>query len=230
MRLVKRGAVALGLLLAAGAAVTGALLFTGGAGAQTPPDEADGPASRYEALLAQRLGISVEDLKTHQKGARDAVVDEMVADGRLTAEQGERLKERPLGDALRPGIIGGLGDRLWGVFGDIVGAAADVIGISEDEVRDGIADGKSLTELAEAQNLSRDELKSGLVTRLQDDIEAARSSGELTDEQADRLSNALEEHVDRLLDGKRPFLRGPEGFEPGDFELPGRPFRDRFFK
>jgi hypothetical protein len=46
----------------------------------------------YQSLLANALGISVDDLNAAVLKARDAEIDQLVTDGRITAEQADLLK------------------------------------------------------------------------------------------------------------------------------------------
>lgn len=47
-----------------------------------------------EALLADALGISVADLQAAELSARNAALDQAVADGRITQEQADQMKAR----------------------------------------------------------------------------------------------------------------------------------------
>src|SRR3972149_407809 len=64
-------------------------------GAITSAQEGDGgPIGTFIAKLAEKLGVSEDELKTAIKDTRIEMIDEAVADGRLTQEQADRLKER----------------------------------------------------------------------------------------------------------------------------------------
>src|SRR5687767_4747354 len=77
-------------------------LGSGGAFAQTPGDS---PRARHNELLAQKLGISVTQLEAAQKAARDQMIDDALAAGRITAEQAAKLKSAEPGE-LRGAIFG----------------------------------------------------------------------------------------------------------------------------
>src|SRR5688572_10899748 len=55
--------------------------------------------SQHETVLAQKLGITVDALKAAQKAARDQLIDQAVASGKLTKAQGDALKsgQKPAG-------------------------------------------------------------------------------------------------------------------------------------
>ena len=108
LRMMKWGLGAIGVGVAGLIAVTA--LGLGGASAQTPsPADGDGPG-RYAELLAEELGISVEELNEARLNARNAAIDEAVDAGKLTEEQGEEMKSRELGEGIRKHF----GDRPGG--------------------------------------------------------------------------------------------------------------------
>ena len=81
------------LLVIAGAFVlAGGVLIVHGAGAQ----EGDGErrADRFVAETAERLGVTPEELTAAMTEAQVEIIDEAVAEGRLTEEQAAKLKER----------------------------------------------------------------------------------------------------------------------------------------
>ncbi len=79
-------AVAAVLVLALGAVVI--------SGAATSAQEGDGPLGSFLSKVAEKLGVSEDELKDAFDEARDETIDEAVAEGRLSEEQAERLKER----------------------------------------------------------------------------------------------------------------------------------------
>ncbi len=237
---------ALGALVAAGVVAVSVASFSGAAFAQTPKN-GDDTRARYEELLAQKLGISVDSLTEAQKAVRDQLVDEAVAAGKLTAEQAEKIKAGELGALGRFGGPGGFGpfgemrgDHKNGgpgiakeVISSVFEAAAKVIGIDESQLRQDLASGKSLVDIAGAKGVSREQLKTGMTTDLKADIAQAQADGVIDQAMADRLTQALEQRLDDVIDGKagdgmrfefrmeRPLNR--EGGMPGD--LGGRFFQ-----
>ena len=204
MRVVKWGLGAIGLAVTAGVIAFGVASFAGSAQAEEDPEK-DG--SRYQELLAQQLGISVEQLQTAQRAARDQLLDAAVAEGRLTAEQAEKLKSLPVGAGLR------IRHRIGHAIRGAITAAAEFLGLTTDEVRQGLEDGKSLADLATEQGKDVEGLKNAIKTDIETDIDAAVQSGKITQERADRLKQNLEERLDNIV--------SHEG-------LPGRGHRFRF--
>jgi polyhydroxyalkanoate synthesis regulator phasin len=220
----------------AGAAAAFAVAGAGGAIAAT---EALSPEDRSKAVIddaAKELGVEPSELSDALKHALENRIDEAVEAGRLTEEQGKALKER-IASADVPLVFGGIapGDRPgfghgFGHFG--VGAdletAASYLGVGEDELRDALADGKSLAEVAKAEGKSVDGLVDALVTDAEERIDAAVDDGRLTEEQASELEQDLREHVTDFVNREPGELHrfGERRFGPGsgDFERRAWPF------
>jgi transcriptional regulator with XRE-family HTH domain len=182
-----------GLALASGAVAFSVVSFTAVAQAQEPPRER--PRARHVEMLADKLGISVEEVRSGQKEVRDELIDKALAHGRLTAEQAARLKAAEPGE-LRANLRRG-GVRLLFNFID---AAAKVIGIERDEVHTRLQNGQSLAQIAEANGIGHDELVSGMASELRTRIQTALSEGTISQEMATRLLANLDERIDKLVD------------------------------
>jgi hypothetical protein len=217
LKIVKWGLGALGLTLVAGIIAVSAGAFGGVASAQEPGD----PKARHEAYLeklAENLGVSVDELKAAQEAARNEMIDEAVAAGRITAEQAERLKNREPGD-FRRNAPGRVKHALLNVFE----SAASILGLSNEELRTELQSGKSLAGIADEKGVGN--LEAQLVAKLTADIQAKVADGSITQAQADRLLENLPDMVERVVNhegGKvGPGPRG-RGFGPGRFG-PGGP-------
>src|SRR5215475_8677870 len=89
MKLARFGIVVAGLAVA-GAIVFGVTSFGGSAQAAPPPG--GGGRAAYEQILAQKLGISVQQLQAAEAAARSQTIDNAVAAGKLTPDQANQLK------------------------------------------------------------------------------------------------------------------------------------------
>lgn len=205
-RLLKTGAVIAVLALSAvmvGAAVTSA---QGG----------EGPIGGFLTNLAERLGISEDELKTAIKDAGVETVDEAVAAGNLTQEQADRLKER----IEEGGLPFMFGERHRGVGGAIAlhRAAADILGVTPAKLMEELRDGASLAEVAEAHGKSVDDFKTELLAAVKTQLDTLVTDGRLTQDQADQLYQRLEENIDTIVNAERRMgpcdgMRlGPGGF------------------
>ncbi len=187
--------VAAVVVLAVGAVAVG--------GAATSAQEGDGPLGTFLGRVAEKLGISEEEFETVIDEARTELIDEAVAEGRLTEEQAERLQERGFPFA---------GGRMGHGRGQVIEAAAQVLGTPQEELKDELKDGSSLAEIVEAQGMSVEEFKAELLNQLQPLLDSDVADGTLTQEQADKIFECAEEKIDSILSGEgRPHGR-PGGF------------------
>jgi hypothetical protein len=167
-------------------AVAAAALAVAGGGVAVAATDAWSPRDEAEAVIddaAQQLGVEPAELSEALKHALKNRVDEAVADGRLTVEQGDRLKERiDASDVPLPfGVFGpkGFGDHIGPFFGSF-STAATYLGLTEAELRSRLADGDTLAEVAREEGKSVDGLVQALVTTAADKIDVAVDAGKLT--------------------------------------------------
>lgn len=211
-------------------AAAAALAVVLGSGAALAASGSSDPASDFLGDVAKRLGISQEKLEDALKDATIARIDEAVAAGDITKEEGDALKERvragdvpailpslrgpgpELGPFGRDGVIGP--GRFAGT--DLPDTAADYLGMTEAAVREALRDGKSLADLAKDKGKSVDGLKSALRGELRRAADRAVDDGVLTKQQADRLVEKFSNAVNELVE-----QRGSPGLE---FGFPGKRF------
>lgn len=118
----------------------------------------------YQQLLADALGITVDDLQTAYQTARDAAIDQAVEEGLITQEQADNMK-----------VWGGFGRR-----GGFPGFTRAPKGVANDAI-----DENAL--LADALGITVDELQAARETANQAAIEQAIAEGLITQEQADAM-------------------------------------------
>jgi hypothetical protein len=210
------------LLVIAGAFVlAGGVLIVHGAGAQEGDGERRG--DRFIGETAERLDVLPEELSAAMTEAQAEIIDEAVAEGRLTEEQAAKLKERiaeygPLslvGLRQRGGGKGFChGARL------VARAAADVLGREPAEVAEAVRSGESLAEQAEAQGMSVEDFKAALLAAVKSTLQTKVEDGRITQELADRIFAGIEEHIDRIIN-----FEGQGG--DGPCQRPGRERPDR---
>ena len=193
MRMFRWGLGLAGLAVA-GAVMVGALGI--GTGAQAQEGEGDGVRSLYLDSLAEKLGVTVEDLQTAQESARAAALDEAVAAGIITAEQAERIRNHEPG----VGKHRGAGGRMVRAIKSVFGAAAGVIGIEPEALKSELVAGKSLVEVGADHGVSRDVLKAGIVSGVEAQLQVALDAGDITVEQYDAMVAGLNDRIDEVLD------------------------------
>ena len=187
------------LILGAAVAAIG-LLAVVISGAATSAQEGDGPVGSFLGKVAEKLGVSQDELETAIEEARIESIDEAVADGRLTEEQGERLKERAEdgGPLLGPGFGRFVCHRA--AVG-VLDAAATVLDLPRDDLLQQLQDGSSLGDVAEAQGMSVDDFKAALLEQVKTQLDEKVADEDLTQEQADNLYSRLEENIDDIVSG-----------------------------
>lgn len=176
--------------LAGGAAAAGA--------ADRPPLAED---------VATRLGIPPEKLRDAFRAALAARIDAAVAAGRLTPEQGARLKTRIANaKGLGLGIGKAFAKRHHAFVGRVVahgramGAAATYLGLSRKELRAELAKGQSLAQIAKAKGKTTDGLVAAMVAPAKAALAKAVSSGKLTQGRADEILARLTDRVEALVE------------------------------
>jgi hypothetical protein len=184
------------------AAATAALLA--GAGAALAKTVLDRSAERqtFAEDVAERLGVSVEDLSQAWSGAANARVDRLLAEGSITEDQAERLRSRI--DAGAP-LAGGPGHLhrpgpLHRGFGPKLGAAAEYLELPPAELRAALRDGSSLAEVAGRQGKPVEGLKQTLLDGAAARLDAAEAAGRIDAERKQRLLDRLETHIDSLVE------------------------------
>jgi AraC-like DNA-binding protein len=165
-----------------------ALAVAGGGAAIAASDGSRSEES--QAVLddaARQLGISPSKLSDALKTALGHRVDEAVAAGRLTKEQGDALKQRIQSEGF-PLFHGP--HRGFGHIGK-VDAAADYLGLTRQQLRAELAGGKTLAQVAREGGKSVDGLVDALVAAVKErrpDVDTAR----------------LRERIEALVNSTRP--------------------------
>jgi hypothetical protein len=204
--------------LAIGGAVLVAFGAAGGAYAVTSSN--DNPRDAYLNDLATRLHVSRDQLDSALKGAFEDRLDAAVKAGKLTQSEADNIKKKVEQSGVVPGLGGpgpgpgpflgkgpGPGGPGFGFrFGFGIGAAADdvahYLGLTQAQLRDQIASGKSLADVAKAQNKSLDGLKSKIESAAKTQLDKAVAAKKITQEEANNLLDKLKANVDDLVNAK----------------------------
>ena len=187
------------IALAAALVAVAALAFgAGSAAAADTPSLGD--------AVAARLGITGDQLRAAFKTELNARIDAAVAAGRLTPDQGAKLKER-VANAKGLGIVvrRAFAERHKGLVGRIVqvhrlGAVAKYLGMTPKELRTARQSGRSLAQIAASKGKSVDGLVAAVVAPAEARAAKAVSNGKLTQQRADELIARLTERVKALVE------------------------------
>jgi polyhydroxyalkanoate synthesis regulator phasin len=169
------------------------------------------------AEVASAQGVDVQTVIDALVAEATARIDDAVADGDLTEEEATERKadlvERVTdfvnnGELRGPGVGGGHGPGRAGFFlGANLDAAAEALGISEDDLFDALRDGQSIAEVASAQPVDVQTVIDALVAEATARIDDAVADGDLTEEEAtERKADLVERVTDFVNNGE---LRGP---------------------
>ena len=187
--LIAGAAVALGLVL-------GATVF--------------GPGS---ATAQESTTDTVEETDNRSGWLREAL-EPLVEDGTIT-------------DAQADAVAGHLATTLPGRHGHFIGrgpglasfeAAAEIIGIETSELREALADGSTLAEVAEDNGADVETLVDGLVAALNDKVDELVADGRITEEQAAEIKENAPERIESFVNAeiRHGFWLTPQADEDPD--------------
>jgi hypothetical protein len=189
--------------------------YAAAAGKSAPTAQPADRATEQKAFLddvAKRLNVSPDQLDTAIKGAAEVRIDAAVAAGTLTKAQGDEAKKRLAGGAplLGPGLLGGKPGgrggpggpgggpgRGFGGFG--LDGAATYLGLTDDKLREQLEAGKSLADVATAQNKDLAGLKAALKTAFTTKLDQAIKDGHLTEAQKTKRLADIDQRIDEIL-------------------------------
>jgi hypothetical protein len=207
------------------------LAMLAGAGGVYAATNGDGDKEReaFADNVAKRLNVTPEKLDEAVQGAFKDRLDAAVKAGKLTQKQADEIEKRvkehggvPFGGPGfggpgfggpgfgkgGPGGPGGFhfrdGPGPGGPIGAGFDAAAKYLGISDAELKKQLGEGKSLAEIAKAENKSTDGLKKALREAVAAKLDKAVKDEDLTDKQRDGILERFDEHADDIIAGKRP--------------------------
>lgn len=141
-----------------------------GFGGRGRPGESESEATiDYDALLAEALGITEDELKAARQEARELMMQAAVANGDITQEQLDLMDvNQALRDYINPQAL-----------------QVEALGITEDELKAYRDAGTSWEDILSAVGMTEDEYKEALKAAYEAVIAQAVSDGVITQEQAD---------------------------------------------
>jgi len=155
--------------------------------------------------VAARLGITGDQLRTAFKAELNSRIDAAVAAGKLTPEQGAKLKERIANaKGLGIGARRAFTQKHKALVARIVRVnrlhlAAKYLGMTPKEIRTARQDGQSLAQIATSKGKSVDGLVAAIVAPAKARAAKAVSNGRLTQQRADELIARLTERAQALV-------------------------------
>ncbi len=204
------------------AVASAAAIVAVGAGGAALAGSGGGPftSSAFLEDLAGRLGVSTQKLKDASKAAAIDQVDAALKAGTITQARADELKARiNAGDGVP--FLGGPGFGHGGLhgfgFGVHLNVAAAYLGLTEDALRQKLAAGHTLAQIAQATDgKSVAGLKQALLDAATKQLDQAVTDKRITADQEKTILADLTSRLDDLINGKLPALRdGPPGFFGG---------------
>ena len=190
--------------------------------------------ARFKEAVAKALGVTVEEYDSAVKEAHEQVVDEAVAEGKLTEEQADHMRERMeqapdawgWGKGFRapkaPGVWGedkGFKAPRGGMMGrggpSPIGVAAEKLDMTASELMAEIQGGKSIADVAAEKGVPLEDITGAYMEQLGEALNQAVQNGRITQEQADSMLEQAEKMVPEMLNNTWEG-RGPGRF-PGGF-------------
>jgi plasmid maintenance system antidote protein VapI len=219
MKLIKTGAafLAIGTLFASGFL---GVLVLGGAAQAEEGETRIGAAFKsmfggegMHERLAQKLGVTPDQLRQAMQEVREEMLTEAVAAGRLTQEQADRMRSGTFG--MGQGMRGGRHGSMQG-FGGTINlheVVAQTLGITTEQLRAELRSGKTLLQAASERGMNRDQLVNTLLTAQRGQIAQAVAEGRITQEMADRITETLQSRIEAMVDGSGSPRGGGPGFQ-----------------
>lgn len=173
-----------------------------GAGRHLNPDR-QALCQDYRTKFAQNLHLTDQQLLDTRKQTANQVIDDQLAAGKLTPDQAQKAHDRVNSS---PGDCSGAG--LAAVRNQIVGqvgkvelkAVAQELKITEKELVAELRGGKSLAQVAQGHNVSRDDLKTTMHSAFKSELDGRVQANKITQAQADKALTAFDARIDQLID------------------------------
>jgi hypothetical protein len=201
---------------------------TNGSGPGPAPGMRPAGASALLDAAAKALNLTTDELRNRLSDGKTTIagiakeknIDINTVIDAIAAADRQRIEDfvnNPLPQRHGPGP--GFGHGPGKAFGadEKLDAAAKALGITTDDLRSALRDGKSIADVAKDKNVDINKVIDAMVATAQSRIDKAKTDGKITQPQADRLQADLKDRITKLVNGD---FAGPRGRGPG----PGRGF------
>lgn len=191
-------------------------------------------------VAAKTLGLTTEELRTQLQDGKSLadvakaqgvdkqkLIDALVAAGEDRLDEAKAALPDRIAEAVDSthtggGDHGGRGPGGRGAGGASLETAAKAIGISEDDLKSALQDGKTIAEVATDKGVEAQKVIDALVAEAKTRTAAAVKDGTITQEEADERLESLTEHITSFVN--EGFKGGPGG--PGRGGRPDSPPAD----
>jgi polyhydroxyalkanoate synthesis regulator phasin len=139
-----------------------------------------------------------------RSGRLREALESLVEDGTISAAQADAVAEHLA--RTFPGPHGHFIGRGPGLAS--FAAAAEIIGIENSELREGLADGATLAEIAEENGVDAQTLIDGLVAAVEEKLDELVADGRITEEQAAEIRENSPERIENFVNSQVRIRRG----------------------
>ncbi len=175
----------------------------------------------YEDTLTQQLGKTNAQFEAANKAAVQKVIDQLAADGKITATQETKLEDVLNQNASNPcqaisKLLAGHGLRgadtssysaaLKGARQDVLNAVAGALHMQPADLQSALMGGKTVTQIASDQKVSISEVQAAYLGAVKANLAKAVSADQITQEQSDLVLGYVQKAVNAghypLLDSR----------------------------
>ncbi len=189
-------------------AAAAAVLASGGTALADGGEERAERCEAFLAKVAEKRGVSVEQLTATLKGKVVAKIDAAEKAGKLSAEQAAakraRVAEATGCRAVAKTVKKARVKAKRASFGMLAGAA-DYLGLSRDELKAELKKGTTLAQLATAPGKSVSGLKEAMLAKAKERLAKAVAANKITEEQSAKRLERLAKLADKLVE--RSFVK-----------------------
>lgn len=170
------------------------------------------------ADMAEEQGVEVSVLRDALLANMTERIDTAVEEGRIDEDEAaEKLAELEARVDERLTTVPDLSERGNRRAGRSAASEAlqDILGLSSDEIRAELADGKTLAEIGEEQGISAEELADTLVAAMNERVDEAVEEGHIDEDRAEEIRGRIEENVENRINGEYESNRRGKGHRNG---------------
>ncbi|MGB9904963.1 MAG: hypothetical protein ACPLQO_09925 [Desulfotomaculales bacterium] len=182
------------------------VLFAGAALAQNATGTNAGKMPQlFQTFLekfAANLGVDKDKVTEALKQTEEQMIDEAVAEGKMTQEQAAKAKEKLQNNQFFFGLFPGhkqFGPREGKGAGPGPAMLAQALGLSADELKAQLKEGKTIEEIAQQQGMTTEQLQEKMKELKIQQIQQAVKDGKLTQEKADQLIQKIQNAPAKMM-------------------------------
>ncbi|GIU84844.1 MAG: hypothetical protein KatS3mg008_1619 [Acidimicrobiales bacterium] len=183
------GAAGVGIL--AGSLVLSAVSPVDLVGAQSSSE-----SSSTTTVPADQFGDSAS---RRREGILSEALDQLVREGTLTREQADAVLAR----------VRELAGQRWAekaADNPAVQKAAEVIGVSVDDLVAALRDGKTIAQIASEKGVDSQKVVDALVAQVKERVDRAVEDGKIDSQQAEKILERAQERIQRWVEEGGPFF------------------------